>query len=70
MRVGLAPAFGAAILTLVAVTADRIGLRLTGPIPIVVTALAALGGYLFAWRNHRLGEQARSGSETPAEIDE
>jgi hypothetical protein len=69
-RTALSPAFGAAVLTLVAIAADRIGLRLTGAVPPVVTVLAGLGGYLFAWRHRRLREQAGSGSETPAKIDE
>jgi uncharacterized membrane protein (UPF0136 family) len=69
-RLALSPAFGAAVLTLVAIVADRIGLRLTGAVPAVVAVLAGLGGYFFAWRNRRLREEAGSGSKTASKVDE
>jgi ABC-type branched-subunit amino acid transport system permease subunit len=69
-RLALSPAFGAAALTLVAVVADRIGLRLTGSVPAVVTLLAGLAGYLLAWRTRRIREQSFAGSKPSAKIDQ
>ena len=63
----LAPAFGAAALIVVGVAADRIGLRLSGVVPPVVTALAGLSGYVFAWRNRLEGDAS---TDPPAQIDQ
>ena len=63
----LAPALGAAALILVGVVADRIGLRLSGPTPLAVTALAGLGGFVFAWRNRLEGDPA---TDPPSQVDQ
>jgi len=63
----LAPASGAAALIVVGVAADRIGLRLSGVVPPVVTALAGLSGYVFAWRNRLEGDAS---TDPPAQIDQ
>jgi hypothetical protein len=63
----LAPASGAAALVLTAVLADRIGLRLSGATPLAVTALAGLGGYLFAWRNRLEGDPT---SDPSSQVDQ
>lgn len=63
----LAPAFGTASLILAGVAADRVGLRLEGAAPLAVTALAGLGGYVFAWRNRLQGDAA---ADTTAQVDE
>jgi hypothetical protein len=66
--VALAPAFGAAALTLVAVAADRAGLPLDGWVgPTVVSTLAGGGGYLC---RIRLGTQGQAVTAPPSQIDQ
>jgi hypothetical protein len=66
--VALAPAFGAAALTLVAVAAERAGLPLDGWVgPTVVSALAGGGGYVC---RVRLGAQGQAVAAPPSQIDQ
>jgi hypothetical protein len=69
-RMALSPAFGAAALTLVAIVADRVGLRLTGPVPALATLLAGLAGYLYAWRTRRIREQSLARGKPATKIDQ
>ncbi|MBA3691742.1 MAG: hypothetical protein H0W82_10085, partial [Actinobacteria bacterium] len=64
----LAPAFGAAALTLVAVLSERAGLPLDGWVgPTVVSLLAAGGGYLC---RIRLGAQREAAVDPPPQVEE
>ncbi|MEP6477448.1 MAG: hypothetical protein ABJC60_09265 [Actinomycetota bacterium] len=66
--VALAPAFGAAAVTLVAVVAERAGLPLDGWVgPTLVSALAGGGGYFCRLR---LGTQGQTVAEPPPEIEQ
>jgi hypothetical protein len=66
--VALAPAFGAAAITLVAVAAERAGLPLDGWVgPTVVSTLAGGGGYLC---RIRLGAQGQAVTAPPSQIDQ
>lgn len=66
--VALAPAFGVAALTLVAVVAERAGLPLDGWAgPSVASVLAGGGGYLCRLR---LGAQGETVAEPPPEIEQ
>lgn len=66
--VAVAPAFGVAALTLVAVVAERAGLPLDGWAgPTVASALAGSGGYLC---RVRLGAQGEAVAEPPPEIEQ
>jgi hypothetical protein len=65
--VALAPAFGAAALTLVAVAVERAGLPLDGWVgPTVVSALAVGGGYLC---RIRLGAEGQAVTASPSQVD-
>lgn len=70
VRLAIAPALGAAVLVLGAIAADRVGFRLTGGLPVSVSLLACLGGYLFAWRQRRLRKQPGTTLQPAAQIDE
>jgi hypothetical protein len=64
----LAPAFGAAALTLVAVAAERAGLPLDGWVgPTMVSALAGGGGYLC---RIRLGAEGQVVTAPPSQVDQ
>jgi hypothetical protein len=66
--VALAPAFGAAGLTLVAVVAERAGLPLSGWVgPTVASVLAGAGGYLCRFR---LGAQGQAVAAPSAQVDQ
>ena len=66
--VALAPAFGAAALTLVAVVAERGGLPLDGWVgPTLASVLAGGGGYLCRLR---LGAQRQAIAAPPAQVDQ
>jgi hypothetical protein len=66
--VALAPAFGAAALTLVAVVAERAGVPLDGWVgPTLVSVLAGGGGYLCRLR---LGAQRQAVPAPSAEVDQ
>ncbi|MEX0833118.1 MAG: hypothetical protein WD276_04490 [Actinomycetota bacterium] len=45
----LSPAFGAAGIIIVGIAADRLGLPLTEFVAVIVSAIVAVGGYLFAF---------------------
>jgi hypothetical protein len=51
-----APAFGVAALVLAGVALDRVGIRLTGIVPLVVSVAVAAGGFLFDRRERRRDE--------------
>ncbi len=63
-RLATAPAFGAAALIAGGLVVDRVGMRLTGPTPLVVALLVGGGGYA------AFGLQRRSRSQPADEIDE
>ncbi|HXJ62533.1 MAG TPA: hypothetical protein VNN79_02160, partial [Actinomycetota bacterium] len=53
--VAAAPAFGIAALVLIGVAVDRLGIRLTGAVPILISALVAAGGFVAARATGRGG---------------
>jgi hypothetical protein len=63
--VALAPAMGAAVLLLVGLLVDRFGVRLAGPVPVLVSVVAGLGGFALA-RRRRGDQEVVLESETPA----
>jgi hypothetical protein len=61
--IAAAPAFGIAGLVLAGVLVDRLGIRLTGAVPFVLSVAVALGGVLVAGRPGRAGGDRNSGLE-------
>jgi hypothetical protein len=57
-RVATAPAFGAAASIALGLFADRIGIRLSGPVPLILAVLAGAGGYATLFLQRRSAAQA------------
>ncbi len=53
----LAPAMGAAVLLLAGLVVDRVGIRLTGFVPLLGSAAVGVGGYALGFRRGRVEQE-------------